>query len=438
MTALDHLEHPAGYFASAWPGEAGGPRRQKVAGTPGPAIGPEEQLVSTSRDTGGWAVMFVQRDAGELYLQCGSGLRRGESAPAFRDDESSATGWIERVDPVTLATLARSPDLPSGGWLWCGSAAVHANGDIYVVNGRYAHRLDPECRVLAECRLPVDAPYNGLLVMADGNIVTRNLGFRDGDHARFAVLEPERLAIIDEFTFPDRCMGRFSADGDHLYFTTPTTVRRLRYAAGMLALDEAWQASYAVDDAQSDAWDTALGAGSVWMMDMGRPPGWMGPGTSVQRAFRFDVDDPSRRDVIDVIGLPGAWNPGPPLYDPRRRILVHYDSVNATVVAQHDGGSGSLEELWRKPYRNFVQMMVWADTGELVLEDSPSPGFDTSGPSGDLVVVDITTGEERGRAPMGSPMTAGMFLCPGWDRDFYAATLPGVITRVAVRSTPAP
>jgi hypothetical protein len=50
-------------------------------------------------------------------------------------------------------------------------------------------------------------------------------------------------------------------------------------------------------------------------------------------------------------------------------------------------------------------------------------------------VVDIETGQERGRVAMGSPMTAGMFLCPGWDRDLYVATLPGVIARVAVESS---
>lgn len=436
VTTLDHVDRPPGYFSSAWPGEGGGPRRQKVVGTPGPALGPGENLVSTTRNTGGWAVMFVQRDKDELYLLCGAGLRPGEGAPTYRNDHGSAGGWVERVDPITLTTITRSADLPSGGWLWCGAAAVHANGDIYVVNGRYFHRLNPKCQVVAERQLPVNGPYNGFLFMADGNIVTRNLGFRDGDVASFIVLEPEQLTMVGEISFAERCMGRFSADGDHVYFTTAAEVRRFVYAECALTLDEGWRASYAMDAGQSDGWDTTIANGAIWMMDMGRPASWMTPGTSPQRAFRFSLSDPSQRDVIDAVGLPGAWNPGPPLYDPMRRILVHYDAMNATVVAHRDGGPGQLEEIWRKPYRNFVQMLMWADTGELALEDSQAPATEMGGTSSDLVLVDIETGDERGRAPLGSPMSAGMFLCPGWRRDLYAATLPGGIARISVTTGP--
>ena len=50
---------------------------------------------------------------------------------------------------------------------------------------------------------------------------------------------------------------------------------RLRYADGALSLDEGWGGSYAVEGAdQSAGWDTCLGSGSLWMMDMGRPPNW--------------------------------------------------------------------------------------------------------------------------------------------------------------------
>lgn len=91
--------------------------------------------------------MFLQRAPGELYLQCGGSCSVGHIPPETRLAGASTAGWLEKVDPVTLETLHRSPDLPSGGHLWCGAAVVHANGDIYVVNGRWMHRLShADCR----------------------------------------------------------------------------------------------------------------------------------------------------------------------------------------------------------------------------------------------------------------------------------------------------
>ena len=67
--------------------------------------------------------MFIQRGYNELYLQCGAGLKEGEFPPVKRDHAPN-TGY-ERVHPITLETIERSADLPSGGYLWCGGAVAH-------------------------------------------------------------------------------------------------------------------------------------------------------------------------------------------------------------------------------------------------------------------------------------------------------------------------
>ena len=254
-------------------------------------------------------------------------------------------------------------------------------------------------------------------------------------------------------------MGRFSMDGDAVYFTTDDAVRRLRYDAAPsggdgwcpLSVDPTWGGSYrvplpqeaeadAVDAAevaeaeamyQSAGWDTCLGSGCIWMMDMGRPLYWPpGMANAPQRAFRFSLDDATDRDVIDAIGEAPAWNPGPPLYDPERRILVHYDTLGGVVVAHRYEGPGDLPQLWRREYRNSVQMMLYPHTGELVLEDSPNVMGDAT--DGAVVVVDIETGAEKGRAPLRERGTMGMFLCPGFGRDFYVCSIAGTIARVYV------
>ena len=382
--------------------------------------------------------MFVQRDPGQLYVQGGAGLARGEWPPRYRASGDNA-GWLERVDPITLETLARSPALPSGGHLWCGAAVVHENGDLYMVNGRYCHRLDPDCQVVAERELVVDGPYNGLLITSDGHLVMKNLGHRPGQPCQWSVLEPERLEPVGPPLVVDEpCMGRFSSDltesGEFIYASTATELYRLHYANGTLTLDSAWSACYSLDgEDQADGWDTSIGSGSIWLMDMGRPPMWSEAASAPQRAFRFSLADPADHDVIDVIGHASAFSPGPPLYDPERRILVVYDGTNGGIAALRYEAPGALHRLWQNDYRNNVQMMVYPDTGELIVEDAPI-GANPSRRESHAVILDIETGEERGRAGIGARSTSGMFLCPGFERDFYVAALPGEISRVFVQS----
>jgi len=54
----------------------------------------------------------------------------------------------------------------------CNERWLHANGDLYVVNGNYMHRLDAELRVLAERALPADRPYVSNPVVARVEVVS--------------------------------------------------------------------------------------------------------------------------------------------------------------------------------------------------------------------------------------------------------------------------
>jgi hypothetical protein len=433
MSILDYKTKLPGYYPSAWAVECGGPRRQKLVRSAGPGFEDGTDLTSTVRRMDGWAVMLVQRETGELFAQGGGGLHGGELPPHYRP-EGDNHGWLERIDPISLQTIVRSPELPSGGHLWCGAVVVHENGDLYMVNGRYAHRLNPSCEVLAERKLPVDGPYNGLLIMSDGNLVMKNLGHKPGEPCQFSVLEPERLEPIgDPFIIDEHCMGRFSSDlttdGEFLYTSSATQLYRLRYENGALSLDSEWRGNYDLPgENQGDGWDTSIGSDSVWLMDMGRPPFWQEQATAPQRAFRFSIDNPDKPDVVDVIGRPNTFSPGPPLYDPERKILVVYDGSNGGVVALRYQSPSQFEPLWRNEFRNNVQMMLYPDTGELVLEDASTTRAQNK--ISDAVVVDIESGSEKGRAPTGAAASMGMFLCPGFERDFYVATLPGMIARV--------
>ena len=249
-----------GYWRSAWPMECGGNHRPKTVPTPGPSLGLTDHLLATTRHTGRWPVMFVQRDPGELYLY-------GTTGGA----EPNVAGWVERVDPITLEPLATSGDLPAGGHEWCGSVAVHANGDLYVVNGSYVHRLAPDCSVVAELKLPVDHAHNGLLILSDGSIITKDIRL-DATPSTLTVCnanldvqasvelpEPSlgRIAAVVDEARPDGSPGNGSAV-DVIYVPGSTKLFRVTWNGVTLTLDQSWQPTYRKPQAGGMAWDLSL------------------------------------------------------------------------------------------------------------------------------------------------------------------------------------
>ena len=138
--------------------------------------------------------------------------------------------------------------------------------------------------------------------------------------------------------------------------------------------------------------------------------------------------------MIDTFEIPNAFNVGPPLYDADRRILVAYDMLNGKVGAWRYDSPGLFEPLWQHDWRCSVQMILYADTGELVLEDAAGVRHPGGPESSAVVVVDIETGVERGRATCGAPSLSGMFFCPGFERDLYSASLSGAIARIFVET----
>ncbi len=112
--------------------------------------------------------MMVWREPDELYLY--------GTAPIATPDPK---GWVERIDPQTLEPLARV-EIDTGGHIWCGAIAVHENGDLYAVNGRFLTRLNASLEIKGVLELPVDAPYNGLLILPDGSIAAKDMSRDSG------------------------------------------------------------------------------------------------------------------------------------------------------------------------------------------------------------------------------------------------------------------
>lgn len=385
--------------------------------------------------------MVVGREPGEWFV--------GGTMPAFTGPPPF--GWVERLDLDTLDPIARSPELPCGDHVWCGAILAHSNGSIMSVNGSYLHRLDPvDLSIVAERRLPADRSHNGLLSLADGTLVTKDLRLEGQGGTTVTRLDPDTFELVgDPVVLPEGSMGRIAADVtagpvEHVY--VPGTEHVWRLLVGPDALTVApWRPRYrtAGDGEHGLAWDACLSDGACWLMDCGdvpsvrhihtvepngrydtppplswrQPVPWTGP----QRLVRIplgdgDADRGAPVATIAPFGTAGGGIIAPPVHVPEFDMAIAWDSVNGGLAGI--AGGGDLDVAWTLDVRPSMQPVVYPESGELVINDFTDTGEDH------LIVVDIATGSLLDRVATGSRIANGMFLTPDGDGGvFYCTTL---------------
>ena len=366
----------------------------------------------------------MRREPGELYA-----LRH--DIPVRGPQSTPVEGWVERLDPETLAVTASTPRLPGGAY-WPGGIAAHARGDLHMVFGRWAHRLSPELDVLASHRLPVARPHNSFVVLDGGELVTKDCDAPAGrEPSTVSVLDPETLLpVAAPLRLPEPCIARLSSDGESVIAVGTTEVFRLRLDrdAGRIAIDEEWRPRYGPAPDRSYGWDPVITDDHVLWMDNGRNEstgrcwaratrrgrcGCGGPAaTTPKRCARprsagcRSGPSPTRRHGSRVRGLVLAYDAG------QRR---------AARVAMN---GEELEPHWRRDgFAHAGHLIVYPDTRELVAQDwqdaamhapparppRAATGFQVRAQSAaarrasiasghdDLVVLDLDSGEEKAR-----------------------------------------
>ena len=415
---------PAGYFQSPWPAEDAGPQRlQHPWAQAGLNLQPGERLACTTRNTL-LSTMTVLGDPGQVYLLTHSALRAHVGLPT--------TACVEMIDPVTLQTLCASPRLP-GGPMWPGGMAIHANGDLYVVYGRHVHRLNRACEVRAQATLPVDQAYNSFVILDNGLLVTKNLS--DQTPARLTVLTPDLQRACADTVCPEPSIARLSSQGNTVYVVGVRSVQRYHWQGDVQALvrDETWQHDYVSGTAQSYGWDTVVDGSHAWFMDNGRHNyrvRMVGAGLTPtpNRLIRVALDDAQDSQTWTISGLNGGSITNPPLVDLHSRSVVAYDAANRVLRAwrlQEAQGRVELQPLWQKhDFGCASHMVVYPDSGELVLNDYRRWGEE-------VVVLDITTGDEKARIRSGGLTQGVVFPSVGWQRDVYWSSM-GRLARIFV------
>ena len=433
MTTLDRTSRHPGYWQSAWPVECGGNRRQKAAaGRLDASTG--KPTVTTVRN-GRWNVMAVEREPSQWYV--GGTMAAFSGPPPF--------GWVQRIDLETLEPLATSPELPCGEHVWCGSILVHADGSILSVNGSYLHRLDPDdLSVLVERRLPVDRSHNGLLVLSDGSLITKDLRLEGQGGTTITRLAPGTFEQIGEpLVLAEGSMGRIAADfqdgTDFIYVPGIEHIWKIEVVNGQPEISD-WRCRYRAMDSDSGlAWDSCISDGHLWLMDCGdiegvraihhrlpngrfdEPAGnllsWQRPAPwgSPQRLLRINQSS-AHLDSVEPFGNPGGGIIAPPVNVPELETAIAWDSINGGLAGIST--AGELSPIWHLNVKPSMQPVVFPESGELVINDFTAEQTD------DLIVVDIATGELLNRVNTGSRLANGMFLTAGDNRDiYYCSTL---------------
>jgi sugar lactone lactonase YvrE len=367
--------------------------------------------------------MVVLRDPGEVYA-----LRHTAG--------EAAVSWVERVDPSSLDPIERSPDL-AGGPTWPGGLAAHANGSLYVVFGRHAHRLAPDTTPIAVRELPRARPYNSFVVLPDGCLATKDFGgaLPGGGPAptegtQLVVLEPDALDIVARLDLPERSIARLSADGDDLYVVGDASVLRVRWDGTGLTLDPDFRPRYRTLAGQGYGWDAVIDGGAAWFLDNGegseRYAGTFhgrGVATAPLHLVRVDLLH-GGVELATVCDREGGVIANPPAVDPDRGVVVGFDSGNGILRAFSFTDAGELAVRWTREQDHAAHMLRFPDTGELVTGD-----HDGEHMADHVVILDLETGEEKARAATGSAVQSVLFPSPGFDRDLYLCSFT-TLTRV--------
>ena len=428
-------------WPSPWPAEDGGPRRsQAPTGSTGLGIATGERLVTSAVRDAFATTMAVLREPGEVFV-----LRHTMGSRPLVDP---TVAWVERIDPRTLEPRRRSPRLAAGPF-WPGGLAAHANGSLYVVYGRFCHRLSADLELLASRELPQPRPYNSFVVLGDGTLAMKDIDRSLTQRARVTLLDAETLEPrCPEVELPESVVARLAADGERLYAIGATTAYRYRWNGRRLEPD--LELRYLDGPGQSYGWDPVIEGGQLWFLDNGEhdyASTMLGAGvaTGPVHLHRISLADPTDREAAEVCGAPRGTVTDPPLYDPERRIAIGYDSGNGVLAAFRF--DGRLKPLWQRPLAHAAHMIRYPDTGELVAHHWVGPAIARTrgwralaGRAGwiarsprlraatarftgdDVVVLDLETGAEKARSRVPSMFQSVLFPAPGWERDLYWCT----------------
>ena len=390
-----------------------------------PTISADSQLDVTSRDAPA-LTMAVVGPNDELFLQ------RIMPGPA-------AISWVEKIDPITLEVTAQSEHL-AGGPLWPGGLAAHANGSLYVVFGNHAHRLSTDLQVIVSVELPRLRPYNSFVILPSGHLATKDFsgalpGQPNGtpmEPTELLILDPQDLHIVARLELAEPSIARLSADGNDMYVVGDYSLIRVFWRDETLIVDTTFNARYRTLVGQTFGWDAVITDEDAWFLDNGEGTqlfmgSFRGVGISSAPLHLVRVNKKTAQVTLtEICGLPDGIIANPPVVDTQRQIVVGFDSGNG-VISGFDYDEDSVTPRWSRQQNHACHMLLLPEAGQIVTADHrPDLGCEQ------VVILDITTGNEVARVSTTSPIQSAVFPAIGPKGDIYWCSM-STITRISVR-----
>ena len=390
-----------------------------------PTISADSQLDVTSRDAPALTMAIVGPND-ELFLQ------RIMPGPA-------AISWVEKIDPITLEVIAQSEQL-AGGPLWPGGLAAHANGSLYVVFGNHAHRLSTDLQVIVSVELPRLRPYNSFVILPSGHLATKDFsgalpGQPNGtpmEPTELLILDPQDLHIVARLELAEPSIARLSADGNDIYVVGDYSLIRVFWRNETLIVDTTFNARYRTLEGQTFGWDAVITDEDAWFLDNGEGTqlfmgSFRGVGISSAPLHLVRVNKKTAQVTLtEICGLPDGIIANPPVVDTQRQIVVGFDSGNG-VISGFDYDEDSVTPRWSRQQNHACHMLLSPEAGQIVTADHrPDLGCEQ------VVILDITTGDEVARVSTTSPIQSAVFPAIGPKGDVYWCSM-STITRISVR-----
>jgi len=384
---------------------------------------------------------FAVRAPGEVYVLGGAtsgGL--GEVPPyvARIDMHRGVEIWRTELPDQALGRAGENP------WTYPGVIAVHANGDIYTVQGNVLSRLNPETGALtAKLELPVrgqagDSAYNGFAAFPDGQLVLKSHhrpggcgvdGFRaflrcgtDGASASvLAVVDPDAMQLLARANAPELIGGRITVTrhGDRVFVYAPglDSLHRFEWADGELSYDKDWGPVRYRAGRETPATAAAVLGDFVIVQSNALPT------DAPSRLTAISQSDPGKRfEIQPFADRPRSMIPSMPSVDPDLGLVFATDGLAGGLAALRLDPQTGFDVAWRADQGSLsFSALIGPPDGRILISSDIADGYRVDYEREAMVWRRAADGVELARSAPFARL-GGTVLAPDCGGIVYAAS----------------
>jgi hypothetical protein len=369
---------------------------------------------------------------------------------AAAEDRKNCVPYVAKVNPLTMQVTQL--DLTEGDTInYTGGLLMHENGFVYAVSRSVLYKIEPEkMQVVNSAPLPLVGDtkeqnywttYNGLQVIASGELVIKGFSFLDSVSVNgwLLLVDADTLKIDvqqSETLSSARLTIQQAADGSAtLYQINATQSLRFKITDAGFVLDKGWTRTYRTEGSTQASSPLLFGKVEQVVFADNTAPGATTPINLYDQPVNEEASSEPLKGInafdSDAAGFNFFMVAGDPF---ERQIVVYYDPINNFLGAHRVQAEGTLERLWEcnGVYKVSASPAVVPDRDLLYIDDYQN-GTDS------LVVLRLSTGKELVRVPLAAtlPTIGTVFL--GLNEDVYilsseAGSDKGLLSRIFVQS----